>query len=65
MSSKEEEKESINSIQLHRLNKEKDDIIDDLKKKIEEFEDEKLDYLDDRSKLAQFYDLGSSTAPET
>ena len=58
MSSKEEEKESINSTQLHLLNKENEDIIDNLKKKIEEFEDEKLDYLDNRSKLAKLYDLG-------
>ena len=58
VSSKEEEKEFINFTQLQRLNKKKDDIIDNLKKNIEEFKDEKLDYLDDRSKLAQLYDLG-------
>ena len=55
---KEEEKSPTNFGDLKRLNNQKDNLIRDLQKKIEDFENEKLEYLDDRSKLAQLYDMG-------
>ena len=56
--SKEESKSSTYIGQLKKINKEKDQLISSLKQKILHFENEKIEYLDDRSKLARLYDIG-------
>ena len=43
---------------LIRTNKENEKLIDDLKGKIFNFENEIIGYLDDRSKLPRLYDIG-------
>ena len=55
--SKEESKSSTYIGQLKKINKEKDQFISSLKQKILHFENEKIEYLDDRSKLARLYDI--------
>ena len=54
----EETKETAEVSRLRRSDKEKEKLIDDLKEKIVNFEYERLEYLNDRSKLAKLYDLG-------
>ena len=54
----EEKKEPAAESKLIRTNKENEKLIDDLKWKIVNFENEILGYLDDRSKLARLYDMG-------
>ena len=54
----EETKEPAAVSKLIRTNKENEKLIDDLKGKIVNFENEILGYLDDRSKLARLYDMG-------
>ena len=56
--SKEEPKSSTYIGQLKKINKEKDQNISSLKQKILHFEKEKIEYLDDRSKLVRLYDIG-------
>ena len=53
----EETKEPAAVSKLIRTNKENEKLIDDLKEKIVNFENEILGYLDDRSKLARLYDM--------
>ena len=55
---KEEVKGFTHSADLKRLSKEKDDLIDELKQKISNFEYERLELIDDRSKLVRLYDMG-------
>ena len=55
---KEKVKGFTHSADLKRLSKEKDDLIDELKQKISNFEYERLELIDDRSKLARLYDMG-------
>ena len=55
---KEEVKGFTHSADLKRLSKEKDDLIDELKQKILNFANERLELIDDRSKLARLYDMG-------
>ena len=50
----EESKDSADVDKLKKLNKDKEDLINDLKRKIWSFENEKLEYLDDRSKFVGF-----------
>ena len=57
-SSKEEVKSSVDIGRLRKQNKEKDQIINSLKIKISDFEDERLLYLEDSSKLAKLFDMG-------
>ena len=54
----EEEKSGIEIQNLKRANREKDELIKMLKGKIVGFESEKLEFLDDRSKLAKLFELG-------
>ena len=58
MHNKEEENKSFEIHSLKRNNKEKDELINELKTKIVSFESEKLMMLDDRAKLAKLYDMG-------
>ena len=57
-SSKEEVKSSVDIGRLRKQSKEKDQIIGSLKMKISDFEDERLLYLEDSSKLAKLFDMG-------
>ena len=54
----EEEKCSFEVLTLKKANKEKDELINELKKKIVGFESEKLELYDNRQTLARLYDLG-------
>ena len=58
MQNNEEEKGSLEISTLRRSNNEKDNLISELKRKVVLFESEKLEFLDDRAKLAKLYDLG-------
>ena len=51
----EEDKEYAN--ELKEANIKKDELIADLKAKIDKFEEERLDFLEDKNKLAILYDL--------
>ena len=48
----------IDTSRLEKINREKDSLISDLKRKILTFENEKLELLDDRAKLARLYEMG-------
>ena len=54
----EEEKESSEVSRLRRLDNEKEKLIASLKKKIVDFENEELVYMEDRAKLAKLYEIG-------
>ena len=58
MENEEEVKGSVEISKLRQSNKDKDELINTLKKKLISFEDEKLSLLEDRGKLAKLYDLG-------
>ena len=57
-SSEEEVKSSVDIGRLRKQSKEKDQIIGSLKMKISDFEDERLLYLEDKTKLAKLFDMG-------
>ena len=57
-SSKEEVTSSVDIRRLRKQSKEKDQIIGSLKMKISDFEDERLLYLEDNSKLVKLFDMG-------
>ena len=48
----------IQIAKLERFSRDKDAIIDDLKRKIVRFESDHLKLLDDRSKLARLFEMG-------
>ena len=54
----EEEKSHSEVSKWKKSNSEKEKLIGNLKKKIIYFENEKLEYLNDRAKLAKLFDLG-------
>ena len=60
MKNEEEEKEKdfTKTSELLKASNEKDKLILELKRKIQQFESEKLELLDDREKLAKLYELG-------
>ena len=58
MENEEEVKGSVEISKLRQSNRDKDELINTLKKKLISFEDEKLSLLEDRGKLAKLYDLG-------
>ena len=54
----EEEKSYSEVSRLRKYDKDKEELIGNLKKKIIDFENEKFEYLNDRAKLAKLFDLG-------
>ena len=54
----EEEKEVVEVRKLKQSNKDKDELISELKKKLISFKNERLSMLEDREKLAKLYELG-------
>ena len=57
-SSKEEEKSLFEVSMLKKANDNKDVLIAELKDKVKNFEYERIEFLDDRAKLAKLYDMG-------
>ena len=53
-----EKEEMKNCEEMDKLVKSKQDIIDGLKSKVEQFEDERIRLLGDQSKLAKLYEMG-------
>ena len=54
----EEEKEVVEVRKLKQSNKDKDELISELKKELISFKNERLSMLEDREKLAKLYELG-------
>ena len=54
----EEEKEVVEVRKLKQSNKDKDELISELKKELICFKNERLSMLEDREKLAKLYELG-------
>ena len=53
-----DKEEMKNCEEMDKLVKSKQDIIDGLKSKVEQFEDERIRLLGDQSKLAKLYEMG-------